>query len=484
MNAQNKDHKGRLYRSPFVTRWASEKMLEQWGDLKKFRLWRDLWIALAESEKELGLEISDEAIEQMREYRGDVDLGRASEIEKELRHDVMAHVHTYGEQCPAAKGIIHLGATSCFVADNADLIRVRESLQLLIEPIATACRQLSDFALEYADLPCLGLTHYQPAQLTTVGKRACLWLQDLVGALRDISDMAENVPFRGVKGTTGTQASYLALFDGDEEKVCELEQKVAQKMGFDRVFPVTGQTYPRKYDHELLSTLASFGVGCHKMAADIRLLAGGKEVEEPFGKKQVGSSAMAYKRNPMRCERMTALSRFLINNVQNAAFTGADQWMERTLDDSANRRLSLAEGFLAADAVAQLAANISDGLVVNSGVVAERVAKELPFMATENIIMAAVKAGGDRQKLHERIRQHSMAAARRVKKEGGENDLLERIQKDDTFSAVKGRLEEIVDPRSFTGRAGQQVKDFVRTDVEPTLERFEGIGGEETELRV
>jgi len=472
-----------LYRSPFVTRWSSEPMLRLWSEMHKFRLWRSLWIALAETQQELGLDVSDEALDQMRQYRDEVNLDVAREYEKKFRHDVMAHVHAYGDQCPAARGIIHLGATSCFVADNADLIVLREALGLLVGPLAEACRQLADFAREHAGLPFLGYTHLQPAQLTTVGKRACLWLQDLLDDLQCIAALAEEVPFRSVKGTTGTQASFLDLLDGDEEKVEELERRVAEKMGFDEVFPVTGQTYPRRYDYVLLSTLGALGVSCHKMAADVRLLASFKELEEPFGEKQIGSSAMAYKRNPMRSERMASLSRFLINNVQNAAFTAADQWLERTLDDSANRRLALAEGFLAADAVVQLARNVTAGLVVNPKVIASRVRSELPFMATENILMQAVKAGGDRQALHERLREHSMAAAQRVKGEGAENDLLERIRADEAFASVRDRLDQIVQPQAFIGLAPQQVERFLADCVEPVLNDFEA-GGAGGDLRV
>ena len=484
MNAERPRPEGGLYRSPFVTRWASEEMLRVWSDLNRARLWRSLWIALAEAEKELGLNISDEAIGQLRAHRDDVDLEAAERLERDLRHDVMAHVHAYGEQCPEARGIIHLGATSCFVTDNADLMLIRDGLRLLAGPLASACRRLADFARRYRDLPCLAYTHFQPAQLTTIGKRACLWLQDLLGDLQAIADLAERVPFLGVKGTTGTQASFLALFDGDAAKVCSLERLVAEKMGFRSTFLVTGQTYPRKFDYTVLGVLAGLGISAHKMAADVRLLAGLKEVEEPFGEKQVGSSAMAYKRNPMRCERMAGLGRFLINNVQNAAFTAADQWLERTLDDSANRRLSLAEGFLAADSVAHLAANVSDGLVVNERVIAARVQAELPFMATENILMEAVQAGGDRQALHERLRQHSMSAASRVKEEGAQNDLLDRIRGDEAFAAVRDRLDEIVRPDAFVGRAPQQVDEFLSGHVEPVLRGFGDVTADAREPRV
>ncbi|MFO7955478.1 MAG: adenylosuccinate lyase, partial [Candidatus Brocadiia bacterium] len=404
--------------------------------------------------------------------------------ERQLRHDVMAHVHAFDEQCPKARGIIHLGATSAFLGDNTDLILMRKALRILQAPLAKAGRNLADFARQYRELPCLGYTHFQPAQLTTVGKRACLWLQDLLDALGAIGETAEDIPFRGVKGTTGTQASYLALFDGDAGKVKELERLVAEKMGFDRVFPVTGQTYPRVLDYRVLSTLGRLGVAAHKMAGDIRLLAGVKEVEEPFGKKQVGSSAMAYKRNPMRCERMASLCRFLLNGVQHAAFTGADQWLERTLDDSAIRRLSLPESFLAADSIARVLANVTAGLVVNEQVVRRRAEAELPFMATENILMAAVRAGGDRQELHERIRQHAMAAAERVKAGDGENDLIERIREDEAFAAVHGTLEEMMAPENFVGRAPGQVEEFLEEVVEPALAEYGDVEGGAGKLRV
>ena len=473
-----------LYRSPFVTRWAGEGMLRLWSDLHRARVWRSLWLALARAEKALGLDISDEAIRQLQDRRDDVDLEAVRRYERELRHDVMAHVRAYGDQCPAARGIIHLGATSCYVADNADLIIMRDSLRLLTGPLAATCAQLADFARRHKDLPCLGYTHFQPAQLTTVGKRACLWLQDLLGDLLCIADLAEELPLRGVKGATGTQASFLALFDGDETKVQELERAVADKMGFKRLVPVTGQTYPRKLDFKVLSTPSALGISASKMAADVRLLAGLKEIEEPFGKKQVGSSAMAYKRNPMRCERMAALSRYLVNNAQNAAFTAAGQWLERTLDDSANRRLSLAEGFLAADSIASLARNVTNGLVVNAHVIAARVRAELPFLATETILMEAVKAGGDRQELHERIRQHSMAAAEKIKSEGGENDLLDRIKTDAAFAMIRQRLDEPLRPEAFVGRAPQQVEQYLVRHVEPALKRFWQPAEDGHQLRV
>jgi adenylosuccinate lyase len=461
-----------LYRSPFATRWASRQMLENWSDLKKFRTWRRLWIALAEAQKELGLDISDEQLAELRAHAEDVNFDVAAARERQTRHDVMAHVHAYGEQCPRARGIIHLGATSAFVGDNTDLIQMRDALRLLEPVLAAGCRNLVAFARRFRDLPCLAYTHLQPAQLTTVGKRACLWLQDLVGVLYGVSATAEDLPFRGVKGTTGTQASFLALFDGDHEKVKHLERSVAAKMGFRRSFPVTGQTYPRAIDYKVMATLGLLAICCHKMAGDIRLLAGLREMAEPFGEGQVGSSAMAYKRNPMRCERMASLSRFLLNNVQGVAVTAAEQWLERSLDDSAIRRLALPESFLAADAVAHLAANVTGGLVVNQAVIARRVREELPFMATENILMAAVKAGGDRQDLHERIRLHSMAAAERVNEGDGENDLIERIRQDEAFAAVREQVDGLTDPRAFVGRAPEQVDEFLGEIVEPALSRY------------
>ncbi len=478
------DHPASVYRSPFAVRWAGDEMLRIWSDMNKFRLWRRLWIALAEAQMELGLDISSEAIRQLKEKKDDIDLEAAAEYEKSLRHDVMAHVHVYADQCPAAKGIIHLGATSCFVADNAELILIRDSLKVLIGSVSAVCRRLSDFAAEHRSLPCLAYTHYQPAQVTTVGKRACLWLQDFTGDLQNLISTAGTMKFRGVKGTTGTQASFLRLFDGNADKVKELERRVCMKMGFQEVYPITGQTYPRKFDWQVLSALGALAISAHKMAADIRLLAGMKELEEPFGQKQVGSSAMAYKRNPMRSERICALARFVINNVQNASFTAADQWLERTLDDSANRRLSLAEGFLGADSIAHLAANVTAGLVVNRSVIRHRLEAELPFMATENILMEAVKAGGDRQELHERIRTHSMEAGRRVKENDGVNDLLERLGNDPAFSRVRERFGDLLAPERFVGRAPQQVEEYLQETVQPFLDEIGAPDDTRQELRV
>jgi len=458
-----------LYRSPFATRWAGRAMLENWSDLRKFRTWRRLWVALAEAQKELGLAISDEQVRELRAHQDEVDFELAARLERETRHDVMAHVRAYGEQCPGARGIIHLGATSAFVGDNADLVLMRDGLRLLLPPLAAACRNLAEFARRWRTLPCLAYTHLQPAQVTTVGKRACLWLQDLLDALREIARLADELPFRGVKGASGTQASFLALFDGDHARVEQLEGKVAEAMGFARVCPVTGQTYPRALDYRVLCALGALALACHKMAGDVRLLAGFKEMEEPFGTAQVGSSAMAYKRNPMRCERMASLSRFLLNLVPNAAFTAADQWLERTLDDSAVRRLALPEAFLAADSIARLCANVSGGLVVNRPVVERRLRAELPFMATENILMLAVRAGGDRQELHERIRVHALAAAERVKAGDGLNDLQERIRADEAFAAVRERLDEALEPAAFVGRAPEQVDEFLDHVAGPAL---------------
>ena len=472
------------YCSPFVTRWASKEMLHNWSDIRKVRLWRSLWIALAEAEQELGLAITDEQIQELRKHRNDINFEAAKQKEKEIRHDVMAHLHAYGVQCPDARPIMHLGATSAYVTDNAELIMIRDALRLLIGPLWAACRALMEFAREYKDLPCLGYTHLQPAQLTTVGKRACLWLQDLVDDLQEIDLLANDIPFRGAKGTTGSQASFLSLFDGDKQKACELDKMVADSMGFSRTLPITGQTYPRKLDYTVLATLGGLALSCHKLAVDVRLLAGMKELEEPFEEKQVGSSAMAYKRNPMRCERMTGLCRFMLCNVQNAAFTGADQWLERSLDDSANRRLSLAEGFLAADSVVRLLQNITEGLVVYPQVIARRIRFELPFMVTEAILMEAVKAGGDRQDLHECIRRHSMEAARRITQEGAENDLIERIRSDKAFAAVADRLDRMVEPQNFVGRAPEQVEEFLNGYVEPLLQGFEDYRRDTAELNV
>ena len=472
------------YVSPLVTRWATREMSENFGDLNRFRIWRRLWVALAEAERRLGLNISEEQIAEMRAAVDDIDLDRAGEIEREVRHDVMAHVRTLGEQCPKASGIIHLGATSCYVTDNAELILIRNGLAILRRRLVGVIDALARFAEEYRGLPCLGLTHFQPAQLTTVGKRACLWLQDFVFDLDDLERRLTELPFRGVKGTTGTQASFMRLFDGDADKVKELDLLVAEAMGFSRILRVTGQTYPRKIDSRVLEPLSGIAQSAHKFANDVRILQGIGELEEPFADKQVGSSAMPWKRNPMRCERMTGLARFVICNVQNAALTAAEQWFERTLDDSSNRRLSIAETFLAADAILAIALNVANGLVVHPAVIRKRLDEEFPFMASEAILMDAVRAGGDRQKLHERIREHSMAASRGMKDEGKPCDLLDRIAADPAFAAVRDRIAELTRPEDFVGRAPQQVEEFIAGVVEPVRKCHKSDLGAEAELRV
>ena len=429
------------YQNPLLERYASADMSFIFSPQNKFSTWRKLWVALAEAEKELGLSITDKQIEEMRYHVDNIDFELARNFESKTRHDVMAHVYTYGTCCPNAKPIIHLGATSAFVGDNTDLIQMRSALKLILSRLSGLLQVLRDFALKYSDTATLGFTHFQPAQLTTVGKRASLWLYDLMLDFQAIEDFMNNIPFLGVKGTTGTQASFLALFDGDNEKVKALDKKVSSMMGFEKVIPVSGQTYTRKLDFTALSLLSGLAQSLHKMANDIRLLQNLKEIEEPFEKTQIGSSAMAYKRNPMRSERMTSLCRYIISLCQSPAMTAAEQWFERTLDDSANKRLTIPEAFLAADACLMIAINVSDGLVVYPKVISKHIEEELPFMATENIIMAGVKKGGDRQVLHEQIRVHSMESARKVKLEGKPNDLLDRIASDPTFGLSKQELE-------------------------------------------
>jgi adenylosuccinate lyase len=457
-------------------------MAALWSPARKIRTWRRLWIALAEAEKELGLGITDQQIAEMSRHTDDVDFERAEELERELRHDVMAHVRAFAEQCPKAGPIIHLGATSCFVGDNADLVILREGLGLLRGRLLAVMDRLAGFAAEHAHLATLGFTHYQPAQLTTVGKRACLWLYDLLMDYRALEHALGELRFRGVKGTTGTQASFLRLFDGDHEKVRRLDRLVAEKMGFADVYSVTGQTYSRKVDYQVLTVLSGLAQSAHKFANDLRLLANRKELEEPFEEKQVGSSAMAYKRNPMRAERMTGLARVVMALVPAAAATAAEQWLERTLDDSATRRIVLAEAFLGADAVLRLYQNIAAGLVVYPKMCAKHVAEELPFMATENILMAAVKAGGDRQALHEKIRQHSHAAAKRVKLEGGENDLLSRLKADKAFAKVD--IDAELDPARFVGRAPEQVEEFLAGEILPLLAAHKAEISREADIQV
>ena len=461
------------YLNPLTDRYASAEMSYNWSPQKKHSTWRRLWLALAEAEQTLGLAITDEQLDQMRRHLDDIDFEAVAAKEAELRHDVMSHIHVFGAQCPAAMPIIHLGATSCYVTDNTELIQMRDGLELLRGKMLKLFDNLSCFAMKYKDMPTLGFTHYQPAQLTTVGKRFSLYLQDFQLDFERLESELANLPFRSVKGTTGTQASFLELFDGDHEKVKALEKLVAEKMGFDRIIAVSGQTYTRKIDFYVLSLLAGIAQSAYKMAGDIRLLANLREIEEPFGKKQIGSSAMAYKRNPMRSERVCSLARYVMDLPVNAAHTHATQWFERTLDDSANRRLILPEAFLGVDVILSLLVNISDGLQVWPQVIARRVAFELPFMATENILMEAVKAGGNRQELHEAIRVHSMEAARRIKEEGADNDLLSRIRADKAFAAIADKIDALVDPRKFVGRAPEQTEEFIKEHIAPILAMYD-----------
>ncbi len=461
------------YQSPLTDRYASKEMGFNWSAQRKHSTWRRLWLALAESEKELGLPITDEQISQMRAHLDDIDFAAVSKKEAEFRHDVMSHIHVFGESCPAARPIIHLGATSCFVTDNTELIQMRDGLKILRRKLAQAIAELAKTADKYKKLPTLGFTHYQPAQLTTVGKRFALYLQDFVMDMERLEGEIAAIPFRSVKGTTGTQASFMELFNGDEAKVRELERKVAGRMGFEKIVALSGQTYTRKVDYHVLTVLSGIAQSAYKMAGDIRLLANLKEIEEPFEAKQIGSSAMAYKRNPMRCERICSLARHLMTLPLNAAHTEATQWFERTLDDSANRRIVLPEAFLSADIILSIVANVVDGVQVWPKVIAAHIAAELPFMATENILMAAVRAGGDRQTLHEAIRAHSMEAGRRVKAEGVPNDLIERLSKDPLFAKISGKFEEILDPSAFVGRAPGQVDSYISEVVKPLLARIE-----------
>jgi len=472
------------YVSPLVERFATVPMKTLWGAQKKFSTWRRCWVALAEAERELGLEITEAQVEALRAHINDIDFEKAAAYEKETRHDVMAHIHTYGDAAPEARAIIHLGATSCYVGDNTDLILMREGLNLILDKVAATLSRLCRFALEYKDLATLGFTHYQPAQLVTVGKRACLWAQDL---LLDGLQMERQLPdlrCRGVKGATGTQASFMALFNGDEEKVLALDRLVAQKLGFDQAFTITGQTYTRKLDTQVLNALAGIGESAHKFGTDMRLLQNLKEVEEPFESTQVGSSAMPYKRNPMRSERICALSRFLITAPLHGAFTSAVQWFERTLDDSAIRRLSVPEAFLAADAILNLYLNVMEKPRVYPRVIEKRIWSELPFMASENILMACVQRGGDRQTLHETIRRHAQEAGRRVKEEGADNDLLERLAADPVIGMTREEMEKILDVRRFVGRAPAQVVQFIEEEVEPFLKRRSAYGEVSSDVRV
>ena len=458
------------YENPLIVRYASKEMSRLWSDDKKFGTWRRLWVALAEAEQELGLAISDEQIAELRAHVDDIDYDAANRYERQVRHDVMAHVHAYRDVCPLAGPIIHLGATSCYVTDNTDLMVFRESLQLVCRRLAGVIVALGEFAVKHRDLACLGFTHLQPAQPTTVGKRACLWAYDLALDLHEVEHRLAQLKARGVKGTTGTQASFMALFNGDHDKIRRLDQLVAKKMGFDDTYAITGQTYTRKIDAQVIDVLSGVAQSAHKMATDLRQLASRKEIEEPFEEKQIGSSAMAYKRNPMRSERICSLARYVISLQSSPANTLATQWLERTLDDSANRRLVLPQAFLAVDAVLILCQNVCSGLCVYPQVIAKNLRDELPFMATENILMAAVTAGGDRQLLHERIRQHSQAAAAAVKLEGRPNDLIQRLSGDNAFADID--LEAALDPAQFVGRAPQQVDEFVEQVVTPIRQRY------------
>ncbi|MBN2581739.1 MAG: adenylosuccinate lyase [Planctomycetes bacterium] len=469
--------------NPLVVRYASAPASQIFSPAYKYSLWRYLWIALAEAEQELGVAVTDQQLDEMRQHADDIDFKRAAELESQLRHDVMAHVHAFGEVAPKAMPIIHLGATSCFVADNAELIQIREGLRLVRRRLLSVIAFVAKFAREQRAQPVLARTHYQPAQLTTVGKRACLWLYDLVTDLEEIDTLLARLAFRSTKGTTGTQGSFLSLFDGDHEKVRTLERRVAEKMGFDKVIPVTGQTYSRKLDARVVAALAQIATSAHKFANDLRLMAGTKEMEEPFARKQIGSSAMAYKRNPMRSERMTALARYVIGLVPTAAQTAAEQWLERTLDDSATRRLVLSQAFLATDAILLIFANVADGLVVYPKILERVIAEELPFMATENILMAGVRSGGDRQDLHERIRQHSQDAARTVKVEGKPNDLIDRLRKDKAFAKVD--LDAELAAEKFIGRSIEQVDEFLADVVDPILKaNADDLSASAPDLRV
>ncbi|MCC6575051.1 MAG: adenylosuccinate lyase [Planctomycetes bacterium] len=469
------------FNHPLVGRYAAKEMRDLFSDQRRIGLWRRLWLALAETQRELGLtQVTEEAISQMKANLDNIDFKRAAALEKDLRHDVMAHVHTFAEAAPAAKAIIHLGATSCFVTDNADLILMREGLRMILQRLTGAIAAFDAFARREAKSPCLGYTHFQVAQPTTIGKRACLWLQDLLLDHAEVQRLYEEMPLRGVKGTTGTQASFLELFDGNERLVVELEKRVGRRMGFAHVFGVTGQTYTRKYDHMLVSAVAGIGVSAQKLATDIRLLMGLGELDEPTEEKQIGSSAMAYKRNPMRSERVCSISRYLISLPNTMATTAAEQWLERTLDDSAIRRMVIPETFLAADIVLSLLGNIGRGLKANHAVINSRLARELPLMATEAIIMAAVRAGGDRQAVHEAIRVHSRASIARIKQEGApDNDLISRLKTDVAFAAVRDQLDGMLEPARFVGRAPAQCIEFLDKQVAPLLVGFKPAPGEE-----
>jgi adenylosuccinate lyase len=459
-----------VYANPLITRYASKDMAKAFSDEKRFKLWRKLWIALAESEKELGLNITQEQIDEMKKYAEDINFELAEKYEREVRHDVMAHVKAFGSQAKSAMPIIHLGATSCFVDCNSELIIMNDALKIIKAKLVNVMDKLKTFALKYKDMPTLGFTHLQPAQLTTVGKRATLWLQDLEMDYNNLINLENSFKLRGVKGTTGTQASFMELFNGDTDKVKQLEKKVVEKLGYDKVYGVTGQTYPRKFDYNVLCVLSQIAQSAYKFSNDIRILQNMKEIEEPFEKSQIGSSAMAYKRNPMRCERIGSLARFVISLPMNTAITASTQWFERTLDDSANRRIVIAQAFLALDGVLNIYMNVSENLVVYDKVIAKHISAELPFMATENIMMECVKAGGNRQELHEKIRVLSMEAGKNVKVNGKDNNLIELIKADEMFAPVHDKLDEILDASKFIGRAPQQTVEFIQNEIDPILE--------------
>ncbi len=472
------------YQSPLSERYASKEMQYIFSPDMKFKTWRKLWIALAEVEHELGLNITKEQIEELKAHQDDINYDVAKAREKEVRHDVMSHVYAYGQQCPNAKGIIHLGATSCYVGDNTDVIVMTEAMKLVRKKLLNVMNELAKFAMKYKDLPTLAFTHFQPAQPTTVGKRATLWIQELQLDLEDLDYMISQQKLLGSKGTTGTQASFLELFNGDHETIRKIDKMIAKKMGFEECYAVSGQTYSRKVDSRILNVLSGIAQSAHKFSNDIRLLQHLKEIEEPFEKHQIGSSAMAYKRNPMRSERIASLANYVMTDALNPAITASTQWFERTLDDSANKRISIPEAFLAIDGILDLYLNVVDGLVVYEKVITKHLMGELPFMATENIMMDAVKAGGDRQELHEKIRVHSMAAGRVVKEEGGENDLLERIAKDPSFNMTLEQLQKIMKPENFVGRAPQQTEEYIREVIQPILEENKEVLGLTAEINV
>ena len=472
------------YVSPFSTRYASKEMQYIFSAEKKFTTWRKLWVALARAEHKLGLPVSQERVEELQAHVNDINFAVAEAREKEVRHDVMSHVYAYGQQCPNAAGIIHLGATSCYVGDNTDVILMREALQVVHRKLVNVIDLLGKFAEEYKALPCLAYTHLQPAQPTTVGKRATLWCNELVMDLEEVEYRIKNLKLLGSKGTTGTQASFLELFEGDEDKIKKLEQYICEEMGFDGVVPVSGQTYSRKMDSQVVCTLAGIAQSCSKFSNDLRILQNFKEMEEPFEAHQIGSSAMPYKRNPMRSERITSLARYVMCDSLNPMFTSATQWFERTLDDSANKRISVAEGFLAVDSILNIMLNVCDGLVVYPKVIAQRLNRELPFMATENIMMQAVKKGGNRQQLHERLREHSMAAAKVVKEEGKENDLIDRIANDPAFQLTREEIEKVLVPENFVGRSVHQVEEFIADYVQPIRDANKDVLNEKAQLSV